>query len=132
MVIPQESNEEGWAILMQEQQWLPVNIVLGMPQKNCQYHGICRIDMDEEMRACSCPNRIKAKMCLVNGKLYLRFVRKYLPEITYGKHFASGYFVMLVDFQLPLDLQQFFQTDFIIRRGVYPVREMTEWLEVVF
>lgn len=113
------------------EQWLPVNIVLGMPQRNCQYHGICRIELDD-LEDCHCPERVGAGIRLCNGQLEIRFRKGRMAELFHEQHFASGYFIVLTDYPLPEPIATLFTATPVIRRGVYPIRETEDYYLVYF
>ena len=102
--------------------FIPVNIVLGMPQRNCQYHGICRIDVEDDVESV-CPHRVRARLRFDGAQLLVYFEKETMPAATAEKHFASGNFIVLTDFTLPGFLQEHFSRSLVIRRGIYPVRE---------
>lgn len=104
------------------QQLLPANITLGMPQRNCQYHGICRIDLDDSAEA-RCPRSVRARLGYDGERLQVWFAKESLSPAAVEKHFASGYFVVLIDYTLPETLRRHFEASLVIRRGIYPVAE---------
>lgn len=110
---------------------IPANIMLGMPQRNCQYHGICRIDVEDDVESV-CPHRVRARLGFDGDQLQVHFEKETMPAATAEKHFACGYFIVLTDFTLPEFLQKYFPAPLIIRRGIYPVRETTAYYIVHF
>ena len=114
-----------------DEPWLPVNIVLGMPQRNCQYHGICRIELDD-LEDCRCPRRVRAGIRYDQGRLQVRFWRERMPEALREKHFASGCFIVLTDYTLPEFFVALLRAAPVIRRGVYPILETEHFYFVDF
>lgn len=118
-------------VIRSNEQWLPVNIVLGMPQRNCQYHGICRIELDD-LEDCYCPRRVGADIRLLDGQLEIRFRKGRMAESLQKQHFASGHFIVLTDYTLPEPLVVLFGASPVIRRGLYPIRETEDYYLVYF
>lgn len=117
--------------LRSNERWLPVNIVLGMPQRNCQYHGICHIDLDD-LEDYHCSKRVGAALRYGDGRLQVRFRKGRMAESLREKHFASGHFIVLTDYTLPKPLQALLPASPVIRRGVYPIRETEDYYVVYF
>jgi len=108
-----------------------VNIVLGMPKQRCQYHGICRMDIDD-VEDNHCSPKIKANIRYKSKQIHIQFWKEKISEVIAEQHFASGYFIVLTDFTLPESLQAIFNTSLVIRRGIYPVRESEDYYTVYF
>ncbi len=113
-----------------DNEWVLVNIVLGMPNRRCQYHGICQMDIDDVENHCS--PKIKANIRYKSKQIHIQFWKKKISEVIAEQHFASGYFIVLTDFTLPESLQAIFNTPLVIRRGIYHVRESEDYYNVYF
>ncbi|PHN04788.1 hypothetical protein [Flavilitoribacter nigricans] len=84
---------------------LRVDIILGMPKYKCRFHGICRIEADEEelLEGCS------TNCCRSKGKLFyhasggclLYFEKAGMSARTRRYHFSGNWFWLREGLELP-------------------------------
>ena len=114
---------------------ISVEVIFGMPSKDCRFTGICRIDPDHTFmkRDKSCSS---AKALIYKGKndgLTFQFQKKGMLLETMEKYFGSGSFVVLEDFKMPgFVLKSVELTDYCIVIGVYGIVEMEDCFRIQF
>ncbi len=117
-----------------KQKSIMASVVFGMPAKDCSYNGICRIDHADMYNQYSAGCISIAEIFRVGKKHFLfRFSKNKMRKLTIRKHFGSGYFIVLEDYETP----EFIGTTLgqcapVIRQGIYPVLDKDDYFEVLF
>lgn len=111
---------------------ITVSVIFGMPTKNCSYQGICRIEPGENYQE-------NSGKCIGIAELFkidehwiaFSFPKANLDPKTIRKHFGSGYFIILEDYQAPEFLYNAIgKTPFVIQQGIYKVKENENYYKV--
>lgn len=140
---------ESLLVLNETQRTVSVEVVFGMPAKDCLYHGICRIEP-----ASSAPQGIstqgintmgasgtakssayvKAEVSATStGQLVFRFRKDGILRGKASRHFGSGYFIVLEPIDLPDWVSDGLELPaFKIWCGIYHVNEKALYYEVTF
>lgn len=108
---------------------IDVDIVLGMPSKNCQFHGICKINpssnLDYEDFLCSnnyLKNSLKAVLHVDRQKnLIIKFDRNTITAFIEYEYLSEDLFVIAESIETPFFVNDYFGIPFRIKKGVYPV-----------
>jgi len=113
---------------------ISTSVVFGMPAKDCSYNGICRIEpldmFNENTSRCigiATITRVGTK------HLLFQFPKDQMHRLTIHKHFGSGYFVLLEDYETPEFVGKVLgQCAPVIRQGIYPIVDKDDFFEVIF
>jgi len=117
---------------------LRVEVLFGMPGKDCRYHGICRIEPEKEDSyegaVSASYQKAKAVVSLTaEGNLLFRFAKNSMLPSVFDRYFGSGYFVVLQDYAMPGFVGKALGAVVpVLRQGIYPALIRGRFLEVVF
>gem|GEM_PF-3380058 len=117
---------------------LRVEVLFGMPGKDCRYHGICRIEPEKEdsSEGSTSASYQKAKAVVSlrpEGNLFFRFAKNSMLSSVFDRYFGSGYFVLLQDYAMPEFVGKALGAAVpVLRQGIYPALKKGRFLEVVF
>lgn len=110
-------------------------IILGMPSKNCQFHGICKIEPDGffDYRQSVSTSYVKAIFVLNESKkLEIHFEKKELLPKVEQEHFSNKYFQILEEVKTPDFINKTLKQDIKIKVGVYSIIENKTYYKVLF
>jgi len=116
-----------------------MEIVFGMPSKDCKHVGICKInrveDINEDLTNSyrRCANEQKAIALIQqkeSGKLVFRFPIQQLDQEIITTQFANQQFTILGEYHFPKFLQQLFFPRICLEVGIYPVEKIANYLVV--
>lgn len=112
------------------------DIVLGMPKKGCQYHGICKIDPFEAIEDSNRKlpvNTVHATICKTDkDDLVIQFAKFRMQQVTYDKHFAKSEFTVLQSIEVPDFINKKLKGNFYIKAGNYPIQRRQAYYQVTF
>lgn len=112
------------------------DIILGMPKKACQYHGICKIDPFEEIQdeTVGLPaNKAHATVCKTdNGDLVIQFAKERMHQRTFQRHFATKVFTVLESIAVPDFINEELDGKFWVKVGEYPIIDTPAYFQVNF
>lgn len=131
---PQGCTKRSTNTIEKNNQNIEVAVVFGMPARDCAYHGICSINQRKGS------TEIKARcLSIANifpvGKTHLlfQFYKNNMTKLIMKRHFGSGYFIVLEDYQIPEFVGEVIgQCTTVIRQGIYPVVDKDKYFEVLF
>ena len=115
---------------------LEVIIVLGAPSKDCQFHGICRIEpLDQLTKAPpDLPeNGVLARFCKdqLTKELTIQFRRESMTTFVYQKYFQTDVFMIPESVELPDFVSGFFRESYTIKEGKYLLKKGLTFYEIV-
>lgn len=110
-----------------------VSVMFGMPSKDCQFHGICKIlprGKCKKKSLCCC---IKANVFINNeNEIEFLFLKDKFSEKKHKEYFSSGYFNVFEAIDLPVFVESVLGVSFSIKVGEYPVLEEIRGWKVAF
>jgi len=113
-----------------------INIVLGMPSKNCQFHGICKIEppLSQNSAMGVKPNHgIRAILSFNKRKeLEILFQKKDLTEKLRAYHFGRESFLVLEPVNIPEFAARALGRGFKVSVGRYPIYEADSFYKINF
>ena len=117
---------------------IDVDIVLGMPSKNCQFHGICKINAssnlepDDFMNSKTyLKNSLKAILNLDEKKnLIIRFDCNTITTFIKDKYLKDDLFIISESIKIPDFASSYFRTSFEIKKGIYPIEKGVEYYQI--
>ncbi len=112
---------------------MDVHVVLGMPSKNCQFHGICKIEPMPDFNLTLPTHKTQARLVLNESQeLEFHFKKSSLtPQIT-KQHFSTNFFKILEPVELPEFITLALKISFKIETGSYPITTDRENYKVCF
>jgi hypothetical protein len=130
---------ESSLVLNEAQRTVSVEVVFGMPAKDCLYHGICKIEPATApqmgLYGTAKPSTLtKAEVSATStGQLVFRFYKDDMLRGKASRHFGSGYFIVLEAIRTPTWMNEALDLHgYNISRGIYKVNEEAAWYEVAF
>jgi hypothetical protein len=136
---------ESSLVLNEAQRTVTVEVVFGMPAKDCLYHGICKIEPATTPHNAEKPAKgtngqakpstlTKAEVSATStGQLVFRFHKDDMLRGKASRHFGSGYFIVLEDIRTPAWMNEALDIHgYNISTGIYKVNEGKAWYEVAF
>ncbi len=136
---------ESSLVLNEAQRTVSVEVVFGMPAKDCLYHGICRIDPASASPKANYANGTagdsgknrsysKAEVSATStGQLVFRFFKDDMLRGKASRHFGSGFFIVLESIRTPAWVNKALDIyGYNISKGIYKVKEEEAWYEVAF
>jgi hypothetical protein len=130
---------EPFLVLNEAQRTVSVEVVFGMPAKDCLYHGICRIEPASAppvgRYGTAKPSTLtKAEVSATStGQLVFRFYKDGMLRGKANRHFGSGYFIVLESIRTPAWMNDSLDIHgYNISKGIYKVKEEAAWYEVAF
>ncbi len=112
-----------------------VDIILGMPSKDCRSFGICKIvpidSFSPEILKRS--NAVRAKLVLHPYKdLAIKFYTSNMSEITKQKYFGTPFFLVNETVKTPEFVNTILERCYIIYKGEYSITRKQKYYEVSF
>jgi hypothetical protein len=113
---------------------LPVEIIYGLPSRNCRGMGICQVKLQENantLSPCKCSSLALVRVT-ARGALELRIFRHSLDPLQYQAHFQNLEFVLEETKVLESSVCEALKigpTELLA--GKYPVQESQEYLQVL-
>jgi len=117
-------------------------IIFGMPSKDCDNYGICKISRSHEGPSrslnsnCTRCQTYKASATLLlndNNELEMRCLADTISEETMTKHFSKDEFYILEDYYCTDDICKALQTnELVLREGKYTVQRSEDYLTILF
>lgn len=130
---------ESLIVLNEAQQTVSVEVVFGMPAKDCLYHGICKIEPANTPQTgidgtAKPSTHTKAEVSATStGQLVFRFYKDDMLRGKASRHFGSGYFIVLESIETPSWMNEALDINaYNISKGIYKVKEEMAWYEVAF
>lgn len=111
-----------------------VDVVFGVPGKNCLGAGICRIMPLDHVRVnWKCPSAIAWLNISDDGKPVLSFDRKFLSPLVFERFFQEAYFEVEGPYATPQGLVSALNIDsFTLKTGYYPIKVSEKYVVIQF
>ncbi len=113
---------------------LSVEIIYGLPSRNCRGMGICQVKLQENANSltqCKCSSLALARIT-AKGSLELRIFRQSLDPLLYQAHFQNLEFVLEEPKVLESSVCDALKTGPIeLMAGKYPIQESQEYIQVL-
>lgn len=113
---------------------LPVEIIYGLPSRNCRGMGICQVKLLENAGSlphCKCSSLALASLS-TKGTLELRIFRHSLAPLQYQAHFQNQEFVLEEPKVLESSVCEALKIGpSELLAGKYPVQESQEYMQVL-
>ena len=118
---------------------IDVDIVLGNPTKDCQHHGICKINRSSNLGHVEfmnsktyLKNSLKAVLQMDKDKnLIIKLDCKTLTPFIKNKYFIGDYFIISAPLDIPYFVSSYFGTSFKIKKGLYPIDKGTDYYQIL-
>lgn len=113
-----------------------VDITLGMPKYDCRFHGICRLDVDENNGRRLAPpecGRVKGWLYIPHPEFCLIcFDSETMLKSCLGFHFERSFFELRQDIVASRLLAEQLGSPLLLRRGQYRIRRKGTYYSVLF
>ncbi len=125
--------------LNEAQRTVTVEVVFGMPAKDCLYHGICKIEpattpqpgINGQVKPSTLTKVVVSATS--TGQLVFRFYKDTMLRGKASRHFGSGFFIVLEEIKTPEWMNEALDIHgYNISKGIYKVNEDEAWYEVAF
>ncbi len=118
---------------------IDVDVILGMSSKNCQFHGICKINPSSNMSHEDfmnskdyLKNSLRGVLCLDSKKkLILKFDRKTITPYIQKKYLKDDLFIINESLEMPSFVSLHFGTSFTVKEGTYPIKKGKKYCQIV-
>ena len=112
-----------------------VDLILGMPSKDCSSFGICKIiPIDNNSSALlNRTNAVRGKLLLHSrNDLEIKFYTESMSERTKQKYFGTPFFLVNETVKTPHFVNAILERCFIIHKGKYPITKKEKYYKVSF
>jgi hypothetical protein len=113
-----------------------IDVKFGMPKYNCRYHGICRLDIDEnDLYTPHSPicGRARGWLFVPRADFCLIFFDKAsMTKTTRQTHFQAAYFEMGETAPVSDRLGEYLGQGMSLTAGRYRIMEKNDWYGVLF
>ncbi len=109
-----------------------INIMFGMPSRDCAFSGICRIE-SKMKNDHNCQDCFSVGRLVLVGKKQINFdfLKTSMKATTIEKYFGSGHFIIIEAYEMPEFVNQALgMKQLLIQPGIYPVVENEDHLSV--
>jgi hypothetical protein len=116
---------------------IPVEIILGNPQKDCLFLGICQVRQLSGLLPELCPTCQSATFGFIQAsecqRLEILFLKKHLHPALIEQHFASSFFHIEAAYALPEEIARAIElNNHWILPGRYPLFVADRFISVIF